>query len=422
MRYVVEPQRRLSVRESFDVVVVGGGIAGVAAAAAAVREGARVCLLEKEYGLGGLATLGNVIVYLPLCDGLGHQVSGGLAQKLLELSIVDGSHQRTPGCYGIPEVWTKPGDAAARASSRYVCAFNPATYAMELERWLLSLGVVIRYDARFAGVVKSRGVIKAVVIEDKGGRSAIACSAVVDASGDADVCLAAGEDLDSCEVNVACGWFCYLDAAGKTQLAKHSANFDFGAAKLPEGVVEGFACTDSRDVTRMVLASNRSIEQRLAEISAERKTPMTLLRPPLIPSYRMTRRLRGRCELTAADDRKWCEDAVGLISHWRMKGPVYAIPFRSLYGRTPNLVTAGRCISTARDVWDLTRVIPACAVTGEAAGAAAAMLTKDAARSFAALDIRRLQTLLRRRTVLLDRRLLDNSTISREPDHAVAGH
>ena len=78
LRFTTEPAKRLPVSGEFDVIVVGGGIAGVAAAIAAARNGADVCLLEKEFGLGGLATLVNIIKYLPLCDGLGNQVIGGL--------------------------------------------------------------------------------------------------------------------------------------------------------------------------------------------------------------------------------------------------------------------------------------------------------------------------------------------------------
>ena len=80
----IEPQKELTVYGSFDTVVVGGGIAGVAAALAAARGGNKVLLCEREFILGGLGTAGLVTIYLPLCDGKGHQVSFGIAEELLK--------------------------------------------------------------------------------------------------------------------------------------------------------------------------------------------------------------------------------------------------------------------------------------------------------------------------------------------------
>ena len=73
--------------KKYDVAVVGGGVAGVAAALAAARNGLRVVLIEKTVLLGGLATNGMIYIYLPICDGFGHQVSFGIAEELLKLSI-----------------------------------------------------------------------------------------------------------------------------------------------------------------------------------------------------------------------------------------------------------------------------------------------------------------------------------------------
>ena len=60
-------------KENYDIIVVGGGIAGVAAAVSASREGAKVLLIEKSINLGGLATSGLISAYEPLCDGNGRQ-------------------------------------------------------------------------------------------------------------------------------------------------------------------------------------------------------------------------------------------------------------------------------------------------------------------------------------------------------------
>lgn len=73
--------------ESYDVIVVGGGIAGIAAALSSARSGAKTLLVESMYMLGGLATAGLVTIYLPLCDGEGMQVSYGIAEEPLRISI-----------------------------------------------------------------------------------------------------------------------------------------------------------------------------------------------------------------------------------------------------------------------------------------------------------------------------------------------
>ena len=90
-----------SVLATHDLVVVGGGLAGVSASLAAARRGLSVGLVEKGPYLGGLATMGLVAIYLPLCDGEGRQVLGGIAEELLHLSLKYGPGQ-------IPEPWQDP--------------------------------------------------------------------------------------------------------------------------------------------------------------------------------------------------------------------------------------------------------------------------------------------------------------------------
>ena len=92
------------------------------------------------------------------------------------------------------------------------------------------------------------------------------------------------------------------------------------------------------------------------------------------PQIRMTRKIVGEYSLSEKDEHRRFEDSVGMISNWKKRGPIYEVPFRALYNSgVKNLVCAGRCISVTETMWDVTRVIPCCAVTGQAAGTAAAM-------------------------------------------------
>ena len=111
----------------------------------------------------------------------------------------------------------------------------------------------------------------------------------------------------------------------------------------------------------------------------------------------MTRGLKGVYELSEEDVFRRFPDSVGLISDWRRRGPVYEIPFSSLHGsKCRNLAAAGRCVSAKGDMWDIMRVIPPCAVTGEAAGLAASIST-----DFRHIDMDLLQHKLRNNQVKL---------------------
>ena len=72
-------------KQPYDVVVVGGGIGGIAAAVAAAREGAKTILLEKQINLGGLGTVGLISWYEPLCDGKGKKMIAGIGEELIKL-------------------------------------------------------------------------------------------------------------------------------------------------------------------------------------------------------------------------------------------------------------------------------------------------------------------------------------------------
>ena len=117
--YVTESSHKLSIAYEPDVLIAGGGIAGVAAALAAARNGATVLLVEKQCMVGGLATSGLVAEYLPLCDGMGHQVCFGIAEELLRLSLESGAKQP------IPTAWLQDVPGEERKKMRYRVQFLP---------------------------------------------------------------------------------------------------------------------------------------------------------------------------------------------------------------------------------------------------------------------------------------------------------
>lgn len=379
---ITEPSRVLPISSSCDVLVCGGGIAGVAAALAAARNGARTLLIEREYMLGGLATLGLITIYLPLCDGEGHQASYGIAEELLRLSIEEGIAESA-----LPSAWLDPdGDIDERRRTRYQVQYNAAMCAVAMERLLMDAGVEILYGTLAAQTVVEDGHITAVIVENKSGRSAITVGTVIDATGDADVCRLAGAD---CAVyggkNALAGWY-YTASAHGVRL------HEVGASTA----TERYDTLEATDISRFVQLSHRRSLEHYRRIAAEESTAVpTLL--PTVPQVRMTRRLVGATTLDDTHSHTPLPTSIGMCGDWRRRGPLFELPFECLYGdKTHNLLVAGRNISVTDAMWDITRVIPVCAVTGQAAGTAAAM-----SHDLPSLDVATLQARLQKAGVRL---------------------
>ncbi len=349
--------------DNYDVCVVGGGVAGVAAALAAAREGVRTCLIEKEYALGGLATLGLIVIYLPLCDGKGRQVISGISEELLKASI-----KYAPG--DLPDCWKTPdGDKDARMKQRYRTQFEAAPFIMAIEELMLEAGVKLFYDTRFCSVHKTGNHIDGIIVENKSGRLGIGCRMVVDASGDADVCFAAGEHTVSAPTNVCTGWyFANGDNGLKLRMCSDPIH-----GKVPDGH-RYYAGDRHEDVTQHAIDGRKMIMHDVAKLHALGDPSVY---PFLIPAYdgmRMTRRLSSSYTLDEREAFTDFEDSIGMTGDWRKVGPVFALPWRTICGtQNDNIAAAGRCISVTTPMWDITRVIPTAAVTGQAAGTGAAL-------------------------------------------------
>lgn len=180
--------KEIPILDSCDVLVCGGGFGGISAALAAARLGKRVILLEKQYILGGLGTAGLVTIYLPLCDGVGHQVSFGLAEELLRLSISMGAEDEYPAN------WLDSTDPAGRTEKdhRFRVRYNPWLFAILAEQELVKAGVKILYGCYAVDAEVREDRIHSVIVESISGRQRICTRTVVDATGDACIAHLAG--------------------------------------------------------------------------------------------------------------------------------------------------------------------------------------------------------------------------------------
>ncbi len=386
-----------NVYKSCDVLVCGGGFGGISAALAAARQDKKVILLEKQYILGGLGTAGIVTIYLPLCDGMGHQVSFGICEELFRLSISMGAEDK------YPKNWLDSDDVSKRTEEdpRYQVQYNPSLFAMLVEKLLIENGVEILYGTYAVAVDKSDDKINAVVIENKSGRQAIQVKSVVDATGDADIVKFANAPSETFKQgNVLAAWYY---SYGKDGYNLRSLGFcDIpDEQKTEENKVETlvnrrFSGLDGQELSEQTIMSHTST---LNDIVKRRIDDPTLIPTMLAttPQIRMTRRIDGEYVLDDKEMHTYFEDSIGMVSDWRKRGPIYEVPFRTLYSKkVKNLVCAGRCTSVTDSMWDIMRVIPCCAVTGEAAGTAAAM-TDD----FSTLDVCELQKRLVENGVVL---------------------
>ena len=370
---IQEPARLTDVMGHYDVAVCGGGIAGIAAALAAARNGAKTVLLERGFLLGGLATAGLIAIYLPLCDGMGHQVSFGLAEELLRFSV---RHEIKSGMFA-NHPWFGNGTDDDRVHSRYCVNFNPQMFAAETEALLLDAGVSVFLGAQVCSVAKADDRISHLIFEGKSGRRAIAVGTVVDASGDADLVHLSGENEALFgQGNVLAGWYCRL-REGRYDLRL------VGACDVPDDETDlkkptnlsarRFSGLDTVELSEQVMMGHAAALNDFFRGGVPSET-YALATLPTIPQVRMTRRIVGVSTLDAKDIRKTFSDSVGLFADWRKRGPVYELRFSALYGeRVSNLICAGRNISATDAMWDITRVIPVCALSGEAAGTAAAI-------------------------------------------------
>ncbi len=392
--FIREQARDVPVVAETDVLVVGGGSAGMAAAVAAARAGARAMLVERYGSLGGLASNGLIVLLLTMDDGRGRQVVAGLCQEMVDRLAARGAAYFPPATewgssdeklveryrrYGL--VWGSRPHVV-----RYSVAYDPEEFKVEADQLVTDAGVDLRFHRWAVGVVKDGRRITHVLFESKAGREAIACRAVIDATGDADLPVFAGEPVERERVYP---WLWFRTANVEVDAAEASSQRP-GYYRTPDGrgylhpwgaadrIAHDIDPTNPDDLTYAEVECRRLVRAELDRLRGRAPGFERSYLAGFAQTLGITesRRLCGRYQLLREDmdQPEPFADTIAVTGNWTKYGAVYNIPFRSLAPQgLDNLLVAGRCISVDHRAHHATKEIPACFATGEAAGAACAL-------------------------------------------------
>ena len=391
--------KSIPVKKQYDVIVCGGGVAGVAAAVSAAKNGLSTLLLEKSNILGGLGTLGLINYFVPMCNGRGKQIIFGLAEKWLRMSA-------ELSWDTIPEVW-KNGEPKEPTLVRYTQRYSPAIFAYQLTDELKKSGADILFDCMVADPIMDGNICTGVVVESKGGTAFYPCRVLIDTTGDCDVLrrggipTVSGENfftfigkmvtLDGCKRAIESG------DVGKVCESIFGGSINLFGDHQPDDIPR-WSGLSAEDVTDYIVRNHLLILEKLK--ATDRKT-REIVTTPGMPQFRTTAHIKGDYSLKVGDAYCHFDDSVCAINDFEHRDHLFEVPLRSLTRRDfPNIITAGRSADGTGYGWDLLRVIPPAILTGQAAGEAACLAIQTNA-PIAGVDIRTLQGKLEKENVMI---------------------
>lgn len=352
--------------KEYEAVVAGGGVAGVAAAVEAARRGRKTVLVEKTVAAGGLATNGLVNFYQALCDGNGCQVTFGLAEELLHRSI-------RYGFGDIPPNWKNERNAPEER--RFTTLFSPASFVLALDEILQESGVEVWFDTLICDVERKGRLLSGIAVENESGRGILRAEQFIDATGSALLFRRSGVECFTAENHPSLWEFEFNRGSFE--------RFVWFNRETREGKWRGVS---GRQVTEFLLATRNFLRERYRKLYDSGESDRHTHYPVLLPNMAQFRKLYAIRGATVLDD-PHCgasfPDSIGVVADWRKPGVVWEVPYSALYAADGpvNLLAAGRCIAAVNGAWEATRVIQAAAMTGQAAGAAAALAAGRKRRS-----------------------------------------
>jgi hypothetical protein len=437
IRMIPDPSRELPVIREVDVLVVGGGPAGIGAALSAARLGAKTLIVEQFNCLGGVAASGghNHFSLFTAWQQYDKQIVGGIADELLRRVLEGGYGTYFDGCLD----------------------FDLEGFKLVLDQMVAEAGVEVLYYTFYADTLTEGDSVIGGIVQNKSGRQAILAHRIVDCTGDGDAAYHAGAAFvqgrpadGRCQP---CTLMFLLGGVDWARVAAWRSSYQMREVWLKaqaDGIMEPFQdqimgfwhtdvrpdlmgvnmthlvdvdTTDTNDLTWATVEGRRQAHH-LTEVF--RKVVPGMEQCYLIstaPSLgtRESRRIRGVVTLTADDvvsQREWAESVCygsffidihnpagpGMSEQtWRPDpGFRYQIPYGVMVPeKVDNLLVAGRCISADHMALGSTRIMSTCMALGEAAGAAAFLSLHEEVPP-RELDCRLLQGQLRRQGVVLD--------------------
>jgi 2-polyprenyl-6-methoxyphenol hydroxylase-like FAD-dependent oxidoreductase len=435
---VEEPARSTPVYGRCDVLVVGGGPAGTAAAVAAARLGADTVLVERYNHLGGLSTGGLVSWIDRMTDWDGTLIVAGIGAELIDRCGPDACLGPAPEIWGsqnaVEAAYWRVRTAALRDTVHWSPTVDPEVLKLVTNDIVRESGVHTLLHCWVVATIVDDGTVEGVIFESKQGRFALTAPVVIDCTGDGDVFAQAGAGFDD-------------DFDGESAHARLTTSFRFGNVDMrryldfrmlrqtefsetmqratQEGItllahatpydsvalfltpkMAGYSALDVADLTEVEFVSRDMARKGL---SFFRENVPGFERAWILDTAsqvgtRHARRLIGEERITIEHWRNdgTCPDSIGLCPGPTPSFPTLQIPYRSLVpAETNGLLAAGRNLSADTKSHAALREIPECWAMGEAAGVAA-MLAVDRETTVRHVDIEALRRKLAQQGAIVD--------------------